>query len=432
MNLKADCSPPAEPVRGADPGEAAAAVPSISPAGISEFRRGWLILLVATVAIGAGASLPMYSLSMFVEPLQTEFGWARTAIIQANVYLNAALFLMAPFIGRLLDRFEARRVIVPSILLMTAALLAVSRIGSELWMLHIGYAMIGILASGTTAIGYSRIIAIWFHKNRGLALGITLSGISAAAVIAPVAMEASIRLFGWRTAFLVLALWVVSMAPLVWLLLHEPREWAEFRRAAGSKGRVAVLTGLTRAQALRTRQFWFLAASAVCLAIPISALIAHVMPLLHDRGLPRPEAARMAALIGLGGVFGRIGVGFLVDRFYPPLIAAAVIVAAAFGCLLLTRADTLAIGILLVGICLGSEGDLLAFFTSRYFGLKAFSELFGWQYAAFAIGFTVGPLIASALYDYYGGYNQALALFCAIFLLAGLLQGTLGRKPAGI
>lgn len=398
--------------------------PNLPSPHASEFRKGWPVLLVAGIAVGSGATLPLYSLSLFVAPLEAEFGWARTSVLQASAFLTAALFLMTPAAGWLIDRTEVRRVAVPSAMLMGALLLALSQIRDQITIFYAGFALLGIVGVGTTAVGYSRITAAWFAKNRGLALGIMLSGMNVSVAIAPIAMELSIRHLGWRGAFVILAAWILSVAPAVWIFLREPRQTA---RTDGLSVQKASIAGLTRSQALRTRQFWLIATSAFLMAVPISALIAHAIPFMEDRGLSRTDAAQLAALIGVGGLFGRIGAGALVDRFYPPAIAALILAAAAGGCVLLARTDALALGILLIGICLGSEGDLLAFFTGRYFGLKTFSELFGWFYAAFSVGFTIGPLAASTLYELNGGYDQAFFVFAGIFLFAAVLQAMLGR-----
>jgi MFS family permease len=300
--------------------------------------------------------------------------------------------------------------------------------------LYLGYGLVGILGMATTPVGYARIVTLWFPRNRGFGLGIMMLGTGVAALVTPLAVEAMISRFGWRMAWVAIAVWAVAAAPLVWLVLREPagRTTDEARRAAPPPSAEFVLeSGLVFHAALKTWQFWFLAASAFVFMTPVGALLAHLVPLLTDRGLSRAQAVEIASVLGLGSIVARLAVGVLLDRVYPPALAALTLSASAIGCLIIGYRPSAAVeGAFLVGLSVGAEGNFMSYFASRYFGIRAFSEILGWFYTALSIGMVAGPVLAAVLYSHFGDYHILLILCGLLLFLAAILQGSLGRTPA--
>lgn len=391
-------------------------------------------MLASAFALGSGAqALPSYSLSLFAGPIQAELGWSRSNIGLAATFLWAGFLITAPIAGRLADRFSVRRIAIPSIILFSMTFIAMSRIRGSVWCLYLGYGTLAALGAGTTSVCYSRIVTLWFKRNRGFALGVMMAGASVAAMLIPIVVDGVIRHFGWRNAWIALGLWSLSAAPIVWIFLLEPAD-AEVRPS----GSIAMpddrsSDGFSLHEAMRTRRFWFLAVSNFCWAIPIGVLLSHLVPLLTDSGLSRAQAVQAASTLGIAGLIGRLGIGFLIDRLFAPVVAATVLVAAAFGCVLLSKVPSAAVvGVCLMGLYIGSEGDLMAFFTSRYFGRRAFSEILGWLFSSMAIGVVIGPLLAGALYEKLSGYTELLMICSGLLLVSAILQVSLGQFPKSV
>lgn len=369
-----------------------------------ELAAGWPLLAAATVACGTGASsLVYYSFGLFVEPLQSHFGWSRGEVSSALFYGSIGMVSAAPVLGWLIDRHGARRVALCAIPAFVAALLALARFDGALAAFYASFVLTAVAGCGTTPILYTRAVAGRFDRARGLALGVTLAGPGTAAILLPPFMTAIIGGHGWRGGFLVLAL----LAALPWPLVHR---WL----GGGSDGRSladARVPGTGRRAALSTRTFWTVALGFAAIAVACSALVVHMVPMLRDAGLEPAAAARVASLIGVGVILGRVGIGWLIDHVFAPHVAAVIFLVTAAGCGLLLGGgpDLAPLAAFLIGFALGAEVDLLAYLTSRYFGLRHYGFLYGVMYSVFWLGIALGPALAGRLYDRHGDYTLALA-----------------------
>jgi MFS family permease len=388
-----------------------------------EFGRGWRVLLAAATGVACGLSgIPFYALSSFIAPLHADFGWTRGEIGIAGTILVVGNFFTGPIVGHFCDRYGARRLVLPSAVLLALATAGLRFIGGPLLTLYGGYALVVIVGAATTSVTYTRVVTTWFKRSRGLALGITMAGSGVIAIVTPLLMAQVIGGFGWRAGYLVCALVTLIPVPLIALLLRErPQSRIDADRP---------VPGATPGAAVRDRRFWTLVAAAALFSPAISAVVIHLQPILADIGLSTPRAASCAALLGVGIILGRFLSGSLLDRLYGPLVAMILFLMPAAGYLLLySQWVSLApIAVLIVGMSLGAEGDVFAYFISRYFGLRSYAELFGWIFGVMCLGGALGPLLILML-PVNHGYGVALRLFACLCVAAALLLGTLGRYP---
>ncbi len=390
----------------------------------SELTSGWLLLATATLGCGTGASsLIFYSFGIFVAPLQEAFGWTRGEVTSTLFYGSFGLVLAAPLLGWLIDRFGARIVALLAIPFFAASLFLISRFDGSLGAFYALFFLTTALGSGTTPILYTRAVAGHFNVARGLALGITLAGPGTAAILLPPLMLHTITQHGWRHGFEVMALLAISP----WLLI-----WAWLGRVRPGTLAAPAHTGLTRLVALRTRVFWTIVFGFGAVAVACSSLVVHLVPMLRDSGLAAPEAAGIASLIGIGVILGRVGIGWVIDRLFAPYVAAAIFVLTAGGCALLAAsgASQAPIAAFLIGFALGAEVDLLAYLTSRYFGLRYYGFLYALVYAFIWIGIALGPAITGHLYDAFGNYHLALKMMVVLLLVGAVAACTLPRFKA--
>ena len=398
-----------------------------------EFGRGWGVILAAAAGCGLGLSaLPFYGLGPQMTPLGEEFGWSRTEISIAFTFMTLGLLIAGPVIvGRLSDRIGVRAVALASIPLFALTLFGLQFIqqGPEgapgpvlLW---VGYLAMAFLGAGTSPITYTRAVNAWFDRNRGLALGLTLAGTGAMGIILPMILGRVAPEFGWRGGFITLAILAILAWPVVALLLKNAP-------AVGPQAQAGVAPGATLGEAVKNYRFWALGFAFLILALGIAGLVVHLFPMLTDAGLTPQEAGSIAALIGVGVIVGRVFIGFLVDRLFGPLVAIVVFLVTAVGCVLLADGG-IAIApyaAFLIGFALGAEVDLIAYFTSRYFGMKRYGEIYGWQYGFYGLGAAFAPVLMGALFTAGGGtYTLALHVSAGLCVAACVLLGTLGRYP---
>lgn len=385
----------------------------------SEFARSWPVLLAATLGCATGlSSLPFYSLGVLIAPLEEHFGWGRGAIGSGYLYSSVTLALLSPLLGYAVDRLGPRTVALVSSPLLALALLALSFYEGPLGGFFALYALAALVGCGTTPVSYTRSISFAFRRRRGLALGITIGGIGVVAIILPPLLQTVIASYGWRGAYRLLAL--LAIAPWPILLMGLPK--AEGAPAKGS-------SNLT--DALTSRVFWTIGIGFTVIAVAVSGLTVHIVPLMRDSGMEPMRAAGIASLIGVGVLAGRIGVGFLIDHYFAPRVAVCVTLGTVAGCtlLLIDSVGFAPIAAVLIGLSLGAEVDLISFLAARYFGLARYGSIYALLYAAFLIGAATGPALAGTLFDVTGAYRIIVAGAIVLLLIGAMAAATLPRFP---
>jgi MFS family permease len=370
------------------------------------------------------AALPFYSLSSFMVPLESEFGWSRAQIGLASTCLTVVVWLSAPFMGRLCDQYGVRRVVIPSIVLFAAGLAALSLIGPHIASLYLGYVLISLLGVGTLPVSYSAATARWFTAKRGLALGITLAGTGLAGFFAPRLVTAVIEAHGWRMGWIAMAGMALIVLPFALVFLQDPPGMQSVRR-------IDEEPGMTLHAALHSYRFWVIAGAFFTVSLGISGLIINMLPMLQDAGLSAREAARGASLIGVGVIAARLSIGYVIDRVFAPAVGAVVLLITAAGCgLLAVAGPSMAIyAALLIGFAMGAEVDLIAYLISRYFGLRYFGAINGCGYAAYNAGAAISPFLIGVIFSNTGTYVLALEIAAGLCVVASLALCTLGAYP---
>jgi MFS family permease len=344
--------------------------------------------------------------------------------------------LTVPGIGRLVDRFGARRVIVPAGLLFGLSVLSLSFLSASLLHFYTIYLLMGVVGSGATPVPYAKVISRWFDRNRGLALGLAVALMTVGGSIMPSLAQALIAAVGWRQTYVLLGLMAMGVTiPVVGLFLKEAPEimglepdgesvgQAEISKRGGREG------GLSFSETWQTSAFWPMIGAVFLMSVSFHGYIIHLVPLLTDRGLSTQSAALAASLAGGASLAGRIGIGYLLDRFFAPYVAAWFFCGFALGIALLwsgVAGGLVFVAVVLVGLGVGAELDFMPYAVSRYFGLHAFGEIYSYIFAVFTLGGVIGPLLMGIGFDATGSYSLVLATFVIAALTAGGLMTRLG------
>ncbi|MDE5444686.1 MFS transporter [Bradyrhizobium sp. CSA207] len=253
-----------------------------------EIGEGWFVLVTSLFGIAVGAaSLLFYSIGVFFEPFQREFGWNRGQISGALTYLTLGFVISGPVVGWLIDRYGARIVALVSIPMLAQTMVGLCNLDNSLPALYALFFAAGSVGGGTTPVIYTRVVNGNFTSSRGFALGLVLAGTGIAALVLPPALAATIGASGWRAAFRLLAI----AAALAWPLVLMGFRGAE--GAAAPRGQPA--EGLDRAAALKSREFWTIAIGFIAVAAAISGLVVHMVP-LRDTGMSLPQAAAISSI----------------------------------------------------------------------------------------------------------------------------------------
>jgi MFS family permease len=386
---------------------------------------GWRVVLAACLGVMAGfGSLFVYTFSVFVKPLAAEFGWSREAISSGFAIAAVTLGVVSPLLGRWIDRFGPRRIILVCMTVYGCAIATLSLLHFGLWQFYVTCFVLGLVGNGAAHLAYSRSISTWFQQRLGTALAFVMVGAGLGAMILPVVAQSIISRSGWRAAYAFLG----GLA----LLLGLPLSWRYIKDRGVIAHEPAAVShpGMTWQQGLRSSAFWIITAILFVSSISMNGAITHLSALLTDRGLTAGKAALCASILGGSSLLGRIVVGWLLDRFFGPRVAFAINLITALGIFLLARANSFTAGWLaaaLIGIGAGGEAATTPYLLTRYFGLNAFSTLYGLTWTFYAAAGAIGPVILARAFDATGSYTSLLILLAAALALAAATNLLLPR-----
>ena len=412
----------------------------------------------------------IFAFGTLVKPLEEEFGWTRGELSFAITMTNFAVVIASPSLGFIIDKFGVRRVLIPSVVLMGLTVASMTLLSANIWHFYVLYFLIPFLGAGTLPQSYSRVLIAWFSRRRGIALGISLAGFGVGAMLVPIFAQAMIESHGWRMAYagFAVAIFALALPMAVFILKERPGEMglnpdgdpaentgtdvdpvspaspaAASPLTRGDQGGVSddhappasPDSGLSCPEAARTRSFWLILVSFLLVGIGITAILAHLVPMLIGRGVEPAIAALCMSSLALGLIVGRILAGFLMDYFFAPYVAAFFLLGLLAGIIILatgTSSGLVFIAAICVGLATGSEISEIAYICSRYFGPRAFGLIYGLMFSAFQLGSMIGAPLMGIYYDRTGNYIGALWSIAAIVIIGTILITLLGPYPENL
>lgn len=401
--------------------------PGVAARILAEWRMSWRPGVAAMLGTAVSYSVWTAASSLFVQPLQDQFGWSRGDISFAH---NAGLVsaFAAPVVGRLVDRLGVRPVLITGLILTACCYGLFATMQGSLGVYYAIYLLFAIVGMTTTGITYTRVITGAFHDTRGTALAIARSGLALSGALLPILLFVTIGRWGLPGGFLTLAALILVIAlPLAWLWIPSRANEVRHPKATHSGASDGWLTLLAKPKVLL-----ICAASALNYA-PVVALLSQMMPLATSKGISPELAVGAVSAVGLAAVAGALLSGVLVDRFWAPMVAFVLNIAPAIGCLLLLSDPIspwmLYAAALMIGLGQGAEIDIVAFMIARYFGLRSYATIYGLSTLCIALSVAVGASLIGMAYDRFGNYDFALMVASGSFALAAVCYLGMGRYP---
>lgn len=396
-----------------------------------EWKRHWPVVLAAMFGTSIG-SLPSYATSLFIQPLEDEFGWTRAGISASITFYSAVGVIGAPFAGHILDKVGSRRFGLIGVTAMCLLFASLSLITSAIWSWWSMWVLLGCSALFVKPAVWTKAVSSFFTAGRGLALALTLCGTGFVSMALPSMTHVLMETFGWRGAFLGIgAIFAAIILPILWFFFFDATDKdASMDRKAVDP---ATLPGWSASEGLRKRQLWQIAIAAFLATGVVTAFIFHLVPILTLYGVTRTQAVGMAGLVGLLAVAARLSVGYLFDRLNHPAVGAVSIALPILPALILLGFEpsygTALAAVIALGIAAGGEYDAVIYLGSRYIGMRAFGFLFGIVVSTLLLGVGLGPVIAGYIFDVTRSYDAFLVIAIPASLLSAALVATLGRYP---
>jgi MFS family permease len=399
---------------------------------------GWRMVALAFLTNFISVGFGFYSYGVFFKALAAEFGGSRFAVSAGLTSLQLVSALVAPLVGKLLDRGLTRKVMTAGALLLGVAFALASQIGA-LWHFYLVFGLLmGTAVCMLGGLASSTLIANWFVARRGAALGLAAMGISVSGVVMPAVGTLLIGLWGWRATFLVYAtIAFCAVAPAVWIwVVHRPEELGHGPDGApplGAPARANELAIAPSARAiLRERNFWVIAAVIALNFCAMGALLTHAVPHATDLGFSPEAAALVLSAMAGAGAIGKPVFGALTDRIDKRMAMWAAAGFQLIGVELLLRAhgyDALLCAGAVFGFGMGGVVPLQGALVGAAFGRDAFGRAMGLLIPTMVPLTVLGSPFAGFVHDQTGSYALAFRVFSSLFALSMLVLVAL-RLPS--
>ncbi len=414
---------------------------SLNPARV--FYGWWIIAAIFIYSLYT-AGVIVYGFTSFYDPIIKEFGWTYAMVSVAASLRGAETGLMAPILGFLIDRWGSKWVLFAGAVITGLGMIFLSYINNYAGFV-IGFIIVclGVSCSGPSVI--TPVVNNWFRRRLGLAVGVMATGFAFSGLLIPVVTQ-MIDAIDWRqTLFILGIVGIVLCAPLALLVRHKPEKYgygpdgvplqAISQKSPSPSARVNMEVPemeVTTGQALRTRTFWHIVIAYTLQFTIIGAMLAHVVPFLGSVGISRSTASFFAAAIPIISIIGRLGSGWLSDKFSRKKVAVVAFAIICVGTFLFDYVDNtliwlLVIAVVLYSISYGSANTLRAVLMREYFGRKHYGTIFGILIGIMSVGTIVGPYVAGWIYDTWQSYHYAWWIFTILNVAALILLITTPR-----
>ncbi len=397
-----------------------------------EWRRGWPLALSCLSGMTV-ASIALYVIGSLTGPIEQEFGWSRAQIMLGLTVSTLVGALLGPFVGMLLDRWGPRRIALPGVVvaLLLFSTLSFATDSYPLWIaLWLLISLGGPLVAPTV---WTLATASSFEKSRGLAIAFAMCGSAVSALILPSLSTWLMGLYGWRLAVPMFCGMIgVVLLPIIWWGFHSKADAVRGGSSRPQEEAAKAVTGVSSVRdAVRSPQFIKLALAAFLFSVFVLGMVSNMVPVMSSLGFGRAEAAAIAGALGIGSLTGRIATGYLIDRFNSNVIAGSLVLLPVISCVLLLNVDGSALiataAVLIFGLALGAEVDVVAFLAAEKFGTARFGTIFSLINSGWTLATAVGPLLISLSYDLTRNYELAIQIAIPAFVVVSLLLFTIGK-----
>jgi len=407
---------------------------------------GWWIVGACFFCNFISIGTSNYAFSLFVKPLEREFGWNRAGIMGGYTLMSLAMAVSSPLIGRAVDRYGPKKVICLGGVITSIGFVFLSFL-DDLPGFYLLYTLIGLGVSAMGQVPLTTVVSNWFKRERGLAIGIMASGIGIGGmVMATLIGGLIIPSLGWRAAFLLMALIVAAtIIPVTLLVIRaRPEDKSAGHEERESPGPGKGLDdppvdtwGIPLKRALLTSGFWLIISSFILSQVAAMGVVQSQVPYLTDKGFPVATAAAVLGGMGLLSAFSKVFFGWLCDRINPKFACAVGICLQVLGTFILMtitqNSSSLVMWtyVLVFGLGVGSWLPVMSMLVSTNFGLISYGAIFGMISFAQNFGVAIGPLVAGYVYDTTHAYTAAFFLFVSLHIIA-MIAVLAVRKPETI
>jgi MFS family permease len=409
------------------------------------FFYGWTIVGVSSLGIFVSGPGQSHTFSVFVEPIGRDLGISSATIAAAYGLATLAAAFLLPWMGRFIDRYGPRRMLLAIAILLGLACLFFGAAANFLWLV-VGFGLLRFFGQGSMMLGCANMVSHWFSRNRGLAMSLMALGFGVSMAIHPPLSQYLVEEIGWRRAWVALGLltWLLMLPPLL-LLAHDKPEALglnpdgergdDAAAAEGEKDGAARITGLSLRQALYEPCFYILAIGWFIIAMLVTTLHFYQVSILTAQGVSTEVAARVFMVSALTMVASMPLVGRLFDRVrtrYVFALAALVTALSLTGVTFAGDAATSVAYAVIFGLNNAFSMTMFGYVWPRYFGRLHLGSIQGTGQMIGVVGASLGPLPVGLAFDLAGSPVLTLRLLAIVPLIGVPVAIFFLNTPKGV
>lgn len=404
-----------------------------------KFYYGWVILFVSAVSMLFSAPGQTYSISAFIDAYIDEFGFSRTSI--STIYSGATLasgFLLI-IIGKLVDRYGQRVMLVGCGLLLALTTVYNSFI-MTVPMMTIGFFFLRYFGQGSLTLIPNTLVPQWFKKKRGLAFSIFKFGGAVGSVIVPIINVYCINTYGWRTTWRIWGIvLMVVFVPIVYLLTINTPEKIGLKPDNMILEENEIKEDLLEiekeswhaSQAVRTKAFWILGFCVMLTPMTVTGVGFHFYSIMQEKMMVKSDASILFGLMGIPGFVFPFIAGYYLEKTGPKIMLMGTLIVQ--GTALFLVAFSQSTPVLIGAIMLFGSGTSVQFMVTsvmwpNFFGRKYLGTIQALATIFVVIGSALGPIPFGVVYDRTGSYYLVL-IGMGVLSIVGGMGAYFANKP---
>jgi len=396
---------------------------------------GWWVVASSIVILFASSGVGFYAHGVILDPIRAQYGWSKGIVSSAITFYFATTAFAGIFVGQKIDKYGPKPFLIGGALVFSLSYFLLSRI-DQVWQLFFVYFLVAIGWSGSSLLSVNTLITSWFIRKRGLAMSVTMTGLSLGGMILVPLASYLIVAKGFQTTIISLsAIYALVIIPCT-LLFIKARPSDLNLLPDGETDKIAAETAntpnlnyesqqrtWTRKEAFATSSFWAIViAFSLALCVQMAFLVHQISFLSIYLG--KMGAAAAVSITTGASILGRLTLGTFVDRFDKRYTAMLCFLAQGLAVLMLAFSQQIAVLYLctfLFGLTMGSMLMMLPLITGECFGMVSFGMVSGMIGVFSTSGSSLGPMIAGFIFDATQSYQMAFILFSSFSLLAMLV-----------
>ncbi|TWO79026.1 MFS transporter [Denitratisoma oestradiolicum] len=385
--------------------------------------HGWKIVIVAMLVLGMSSGVTSYSFGLLVLPVGNEFGASRMEMMWALTACSLATMLISPIAGSLMDKRSARSIYAVGTMFLSASLMLIS-FSRNIWEFILIYGFVMSLGSTLLGpLGANTLVARWFSRRSGRAMGITAMGTSLGGLLVPLILQALIEgMHSWRKACLLMAgiILLILLPPIFWLVRNKPADLG--LRSDG--GQVLDESHPPEAGSLKTElpnlmkdaSFWRISMAIGVSIATFMTVLANLVPFAMGYGVPSSQAALLVSVISVSGFSGKVLFSVFADRINMKYCILAALLMAGLPLLLLVwfhEFPIIVLAAISVGLSSGAFLPAWGALVAEVYGPLIFGRVMGFMQPLSIVMVILALPMVGYLYDLTGNYSAAFLVLAS-------------------